>query len=254
MGIATQRAHAEAVVALKRTSQFLADCRVARSFKIDKKDGTAECGCEDAGALAGQIGHRARPARGREREKKLAFGFERGEPSGQGMRSAGAGDNGVGWIERPARSVGMHDGDLGPWLQSHPSPGCESLVNFDCDDVAMPTNKLCEDGRVIPRSATKMKNRIAGMNVKQAEMKSPKAGLTVVDAPGGIENDQRIPVEIVRIDGFSEGLRAAVLDRPRRVAREALPRNGGERGKNGWRRDTVKPAEFLGEKAPRGFD
>lgn len=146
VGIQTQRTHAESVIALERTFEFITDGGVARSLKIDKEDGTAKCSRKEKRAFAHDVRHGAGPARGREREKKLAFGLECGEPCGQRMRGAGANDDHIGWIEWALRPVGMNDGDSGPRLERHTRTGRERLVDFDGDDAAMWANKLGEDG------------------------------------------------------------------------------------------------------------
>ena len=174
VGIAAQRAHAGAVVALECPGEFIADGGVARSLEIDKENRTAERGREEIGAFAGEVCHGAGPARGSEREEKLAFGLEGGEPCGERMRGAGADDDHVGGIERAARSVGMDDGDLGPRLERDAGTGRESLVDFDGDDVALRAVKLGEDRRVIAGAATEMKNVVAGMNVEQAQDERPR--------------------------------------------------------------------------------
>ena len=142
VGIATQRAHARAVIALERPSQLIANHWITRSFKIDKENGTAERSGEHIWAFSGDICHGAGTARWSEREEKLAVGLKSCEPCGYGMRSAGAGDDGVGWIEWTARSVGMNDGDLRPRLERDAGAISEGLVDFNSDDTTLQTNKL----------------------------------------------------------------------------------------------------------------
>ena len=170
------------------------------------------------------------------------------------MCGAGADDNCIGWIEWAVGSVGMNDGDLEPGLERDPGTGCEAFVDFDGDDAAMRADNLGEDGRVVACATTKMKDVIARMDVEQAQMKCPKTGLTIVEALGRVENNERVLVNIPRICAFSEGLCAADLDHPWAGADEAFAGNGGECGKNGGRGDAIGPAQFLGERAPRGFD
>ena len=200
------------MIALERPEQLIADGGVARSFKIHKENGSAECGREVIRVFACDIRHGARSARGREREEKCAFGLERIEPCGKGMSGAGADDNGVCWIEWAARSVSMNNGNLGPGLERDARAVCEGFVDFDSDDEAVRAHKLGEDSRVIARAATEMKDVVAGMNVEKTEMNSPKAGLAVVEALGRVENDERIFVEVASVCGFSKGLCAAGLD------------------------------------------
>ena len=177
-----------------------------------------------SGALAGEVGHGSGAARGRERKKKLAFGLEGGEPCGQRMRCAGADDNDVGGIEWAPRAVGMNDGDLRPGLERDARAGRERFVDFDGDDAAVRAGELGEDGGVIAGAAAEMKNAIAGVNVEQAEMKGPQAGLAVVQALGRVENDQRIAIDVAGIGALSERTACrcseSSMDRGRRSARE----------------------------------
>lgn len=96
-----------------------------------------------------------------------------------------------------------------------------------------------------------MKGVVAGINVEQTQIKSPEAGLAVVEPLGCVENDERVLIYVLGIGAFSEGLCAADLDHPWAGADEAFAGNGGERGKNGGRGDAIGPAQVFGERAPR---
>lgn len=158
------------------------------------------------------------------------------------MRCAGANDDHIGWIERAARPVGMNDGDLWPGFESGASAIREGRVDFDGDDAATRADKLAENGCVIAGATTKMNDVIAGMNVEQAQMKCPKAGLTIVQTLGRVENDKRILVHVARVGTFNEGLFAARLDHPWAGADKAFAGNGGECGTNARRGDAICPA------------
>jgi hypothetical protein len=99
-----------------------------------------------------------------------------------------------------------------------------------------------------------MKDVVAGMNVEQAKMKSPKAGLAIVEVLGRVQNDERVLIYVSGIGAFSEGLCTADLDHPWAGTDEMFAKNGGECGENGGRGDAIGPAQFLGERAPRGFE
>ena len=154
----------------------------------------------------------------------------------------------------PLRAVGLNDGDLRPGLERDAGAVREGLVDFDGDDVATRADKLGENGRVIACATTEMKDVVAGMDVKQIQVNCPEARLAIVQALGRIEDDKGILVNVARVGAFSEGLCAADLDQPWAGTDEALAGNGGECGKNGGRGDAVDPAQFLGERAPYGFD
>jgi len=252
--VATQRADAEAVVALERPSQFIADCGVTRSFEIDEENGAAKCSCEKIRVLACDVCHGAGTARRSERKKKLAFELESGKPCRQWMCCAGAHDNRVSWVEWAARAVPMKHDHLRPGLERDAGSIREDLVDFEGDDVATRADKLGENGRVIACATTEMKNVVAGMDVKQVQVNCPEARLAIVETLGRIENDKRVSVEVTRIGAFSEGLCAAGLNHPRSDAGEALAWNGGERSKDCRRGNAVDPAQFFGERAPYGFD
>ena len=180
MRIAAERAHAGALIALERAGELVTDCGFARPLEIDKEDRAAKHRSKKVGAFAGEVGHRSRAARGGEREKKLAFGLEGGEPCGERMRGAGADDDDVGWIKWALRAVSVSDGDLRPGLKRDARTGGERFVDFDGDDFSMRAGELGKNGGVIAGAAAEMKNVIAGMNVEQAKVEGPQAGLAVV--------------------------------------------------------------------------
>jgi hypothetical protein len=144
--------------------------------------------------------------------------------------------------------------DLRPGLESDARAIRKGLVDFDGDDAATWAGKFGENGRVIACATTEMKNVVARMDVEQVQMNSPKAGLTVVEALGRIENNERILIYVARFGAFSEGLFAAGLDHPWAGTGEAFTGNRRECGKNSGRRDAITSAKFLGERAASGFD
>src|SRR5208282_1771288 len=110
------------------------------------------------------------------------------------MRCAGAYDDVVGWIEWTTRSVGMNDRDLRPRLERDPGAICEGFINFDGDYAAGRAHKFGEDSRVVASATTEMKDRIARLNIEQAQVKRPKAGLPVVQVLVRVKNNKRILV------------------------------------------------------------
>ncbi len=242
------------MIALESAGEFIADGGVARAFKINEEDGPAEHGREEVGALAGEVGHGSRAARGCEREEELAFGLEGGEPCGDGMRCSCADDDDVRGIEWALRAVGVGHCDLRPGLERNAGTGGEAFVDFDGDDFSVRAGELGEDGGVIARAATKMKDAIAGADVEQDEMKCPEAGLTVVQAFGRIEDDEGIAIDVLRIGALSEPLGATGLNHPRTGANETLAGHGGEGAENGGRGDVIDAAQFRGIETPCGFD
>ena len=146
VGIQTQRTHAESVIALERTFEFITDGGVARSLKIDKEDGPAKCSRKEKRAFAHDVCHGAGAARGREREESLPSGLRAASHAGRGCVA-------------PALTTIALVGSNGPRAPSawttvtcdHGSSAIastirERLVDFDGDDAAMWANKLGEDG------------------------------------------------------------------------------------------------------------
>jgi len=252
--IATKSAHTGAVVALERAGKLAVRSRIARTLKIDKEDGTTERCREETRTLASNGCHGARTARWSERKEELAFRIESGEPCRKRMRCAGADDNDVDWIERTLCAVGVNEGDLRPWLKRDARASRECFVDFDGDDAAMRAGKLGEDGRVIACAAAEMNDAITGVDVEQAEMKGPQAGLAVVQSLSRIENYQRIAIDVAGIVALGEELCTAGLDHPRTGPDEALARDSGKGGKYCRRGDAIDAAQLFGVKAPRGFD
>lgn len=226
MGVAAKRTRTGAMIALKRTGELITDRRVARAFKIDKKDGAAEHSRKEIGVLAGEIRHGSRATRGCEREEELAFGLEGSEPCGERMRGAGAYDDDVGRVEWALRAIGVDNGDLRPEFERDAGSSRERCVDFDSDDLSLRAGEFGEYGGVIARAATKMKNMIAGVNVEHAEMKCPEAGLTIVQALGRVKHNECILVDVLGIGAFGEVLCAAGLNHPRAGSNETLAGHG----------------------------
>lgn len=235
MGVQAQRSHAETSIELQRLGQLMHDRRLARSLKIHKENRTAKCGCEKISVPARDGCHGARPTRRSEGKEELSARLERCEPCWKRMRRAGANDNVVDSIEWPPRSVGMKDVDLRPRRQRDSSAVCEGFVDLDGGYATMRTDKFGEDGRIVAGATTKMKNRISRLNVEQAQVKCPKAGLPIVQVFIRIQHDKRVFVKFARIRAFSEGLRAANLDQPRARPCESFAGHGRKCSQNCWR-------------------
>src|ERR1700733_11287802 len=102
----------------------------------------------------------------------------------------------------------MNDDDLRPGLKRDARTNGECFVNFDGDDFALRAGQFGKDGGVVAGAATKMKKAVAGVDVKQAEVEGPEAGLAIVQALGRVENNESVAIDIARIVAFSEQLRA----------------------------------------------
>jgi hypothetical protein len=152
------------------------------------------------------------------------------------------------------RAVGMDDGDLRPGLERDARTGGEAFVDFDGDDISPRAGKLGENGGVIARAATEMKDVVAGVDVEQAEVRGPKAGLAVIQALGRVEHDEGILIDVSGLVAFSEVLCAAGLNHPRTEANETFAGHGGEGAENSGRGDVVDAAQLFGVEEPRGFD
>src|ERR1700690_4174411 len=108
------------------------------------------------------------------------------------MRCSGADDDDIGGMEWALRTVGMSNGDLWPGLERDARTGGEAFVDFDGDDISLRAGELGENGGVIARAATEMKDVVARLDVEQAEVRGPKAGLAVIQALGRVEHDEGI--------------------------------------------------------------
>ncbi len=170
------------------------------------------------------------------------------------MRSAGAHDNIVGWIERAARAICAKDGNSRPWRQRNLGAGCKGFVDLDGDDTAAWSGELSEDGRVAACAAAEVKDCIARPHVEQVQMECPKARLAVIDVPRGVENNESVLIDAHRIGALSERASLGVLNQPWTRTDKALARNRGEGGQNRRRRDAIATAEFFGVETSHGFD
>ena len=170
------------------------------------------------------------------------------------MRCASADDDHVGGFERSTRAVGVEHRNLRPWLERFARASCEARLDLDSGDFAGGTCELSEKGRVVASAASEVEDLVAGLNAERFEVNSPQAGLTVVEVLRFIEHNKSIAVDPhgVRIGSYVAF--AIALNDPWSWPHEALPRNGGECGEDGRRRDAVTPGDLLGIEAASGFD
>jgi hypothetical protein len=114
------------------------------------------------------------------------------------MGRAGAGDKHVRWLQNTGGPVRMRDDNL--------RPGREGLLRFlgdlgmnvDRRNFAGRADQLGQNGSVVPRSASEMRDAFAGGGFQVVKEERSQPWLAIVEAKCLVEGNQRVVVDVAR--------------------------------------------------------
>ncbi len=220
MDVPAERLHRLPRVPSERRLELVVQLRVASADAREDPDFRDETGRE-ASRVPRDLQHAA-PAMAKgidgdgQRDEQPPAGPQRIEPDRAWMRGPRVHEDGIAGPGVVLATIRPNDDDVGQVAQIVAGPCGEVWIELDGRDVSVGTDDGGQDRRVVADPAADVDSMIPGLEVEGVKAEGKKTGLSIVEAPGRVDRDQDVVIQVPRVSIFGGSVREAIPAEPGR--------------------------------------